>query len=256
MTTQKKTENEATLKQLASSIQEGHRRVMSNVRDSIHQARINGQHLLDARTRVEHGYWKAWVRDNCKFSDRMALKYMNVARHYDALVDLFNTQDEWKLTEFFTLAAEMEAKAKLARDKKQGSGTGTAKKPAASDAFRLDRRERNKKVKELEKIKARGTPPVEKDEKVRGFIEEQCVRLVRAVKRFACSTEAKEVAAGFDTAMLGILLLEALKARIDAKDLFSAPDEADSTDATRPVAPHDRLGQHLNGNGKEKKSVA
>ena len=43
-----------------------------------------------------------------------------VARHYDPLIDLFNSEEEWTLTGLFALAARMEAEVKKGRAGKNG----------------------------------------------------------------------------------------------------------------------------------------
>lgn len=258
MSDKKKSENDAALKQLASNIQEGHRRVMSNTRDSIQQARIIGQQLADARDRVRHGRWQAWVEANCDFSPRMALKYMLVARHFDALIALFNTQDEWTLTEFFSVAGEMKAKAKQARAGKQGIGKVVKMVPA--DAFRLEKAERRKKLKQVEKIKLNGQLEVERSEPFKNFLKDQSERLLKAIRKFTGSKDIKEFAGDLDPVHLGVLLLDSLKSQLKKEDLFDLPakvETTDATDASKPPETASRLGHHdTNGHARGKKAVA
>lgn len=249
MSAQKKTENEATLDQLAMNIQKGHRRCIDSIKGLIAQAKGIGDWLNQAKKLVGHGRWTAWVEDNCHVSQRMAQKYRLVARHYDALVALLGTKDEWTLTEFFRLAAKMHAEAKEARTGKSGTGGGAKKATAAP--FRLEKGERSKKLKQVENRKQHGPLPVEKEDLVREFLKEQRERLLGAIKRFACSRPVKEVAGDLDPAHLGILLVESLKAHLDAKELFSRPADADATDATKPAGPTNRIGHLLNGKAKK-----
>lgn len=65
MNAQRKTENEATLKQLASDIQAGHRRCIDSVRGLISQARCIGEWLNEAKKLVEHGATR-----NCSATNR------------------------------------------------------------------------------------------------------------------------------------------------------------------------------------------
>ena len=255
MSAQKKTENEATLDQLAINIQKGHRRCIDGIKGLVSQAKIIGHWLEEAKKLIKHSRWTAWVDDNCHVGDRMAQKYRLVARHYDALVARLDTQDEWTLTMFFTEAGRLEAEAKKAR-----AGTGAARpdagagKKAPADAFRLEKGERTKKLKEVQKRKQHGPLPVEKSDPVRNFLKEQGERLLGAIRRFACSKKAKEVAGDLDPAHLGILLVEGLKARLDARELFSRPAKADATDATdasKTPEPVNRVGHHLNGRAKK-----
>ena len=117
MTAQKKTETEATLDQLAMNIQKGHRRCIDGIKGLIAQAKGIGAWLDEAKKLVGHGRWTAWVEDNCHVSSRMAQKYRLVARHYDALVALLGTKDEWTLTEFFRLVRhDPNFKARARRD--------------------------------------------------------------------------------------------------------------------------------------------
>jgi hypothetical protein len=251
MTAQTKAENEATLNQLVIKIKTEHRRCIEGIKGVIDHARCIGDWLNEARKLVEHGFWIAWVRTNCKFTSRMAQKYRLVARHYDALVARFNTPDEWTLTEFFAEATVLESEAKKARAAEQGTGGGARK--AQADAFHLEKRERLKKVKEIEKRKQKGPLPVEASEPVQNFLKQQRERLLEAIRRFACTKNVKEVAGDLDPAHLGILLVERLKAQLDADGLFSQPAEADATDASKPPEPANRIGHP---NGRKKKAVA
>jgi hypothetical protein len=255
MITQKKGEAEATLNQLAINIQQGHRHCIESLRGLISQAKVIGQWLEEARKLVPHGYWQAWVRDNCRFTPRMAQKYMQVARHYDALVSRFNTDDEWTLAEFFALAAEMEGEAKKARAKDTGitADRTISEKKAPQDAFRLEKRELRKKQKEVEKRKQSGGLAIEKDERVLAFLNEQRERLLRAIKRFACFKEVRGIAGDLDPVKLAILLLETVKAQLDVDGLRAQPKDADATDTSRPAQPHNRIRGHING---RQKSVA
>ena len=182
----------------------------------------------------------------------MAQKYRLVARHYDALVALLGTKDEWTLTEFFRLAAKMQAEAKEARAGEAGTGKSAKKAPA--DPFVRENREVRKMANDVEKLKQHGPLPVEKSDLVRDFLKEQGERLLGAINRFARSKKAKEVAGDLDPAHLGILLVESVKARLDAKELFSRPAKADATDATdasKTSEPVNRVGHHLNGRAKK-----
>ena len=252
MTAQKKTEDESILEQLAANIHKGHRRCIDGIKGLIAQAKGIAAWLDEAKKLVGHGRWTAWVEDNCHVSPRMAQEYRLVARHYDAPIALLGTKDELTLTEFFRLAARMQAEAKQAHavkgEARPDAGPG---KKAPADAFRLEKGERTKKVKEVERRKQHGPLPVERCDPVRNFLEEQGERLLGAIKRFACSKKAKEVVGDLDPAHLGILLVESLKARLDAKEQISRPADADATDATKPAGPTNRIGHLLNGKAKK-----
>ena len=121
---QENAQDETNLKQLGSDIQAGHRQCINDVRELISQARIIGQWPEVAKTRVGHSRWTCWGEDNCHLNHRMAQKGRMVARHYDPLIALFNTEDEWTLTEFFALPAEMEAEAGCEKKGIEPASTG------------------------------------------------------------------------------------------------------------------------------------
>jgi hypothetical protein len=257
--TEKKIEKEARLKKLASDIQAEHRHCIDGVKGLLGRARSIGQWLDEARKDVKQGYWKAWIRDNCTFTDTMALKYQNVAHHYDALISHFKTpeEEERSLSEFFALAAEMEAKAKKARSGKTGTEPtpSETEKKAPADPFHLEAPELWKKQKEVKQRKQNGPLPVEKNEEVVKFLKTQRERLLGAIKRFVCTKEVKEAAGDLDAAHLGILLLESLKALLDTEELFLPPNNADATAASKPPEPTNRVDPHIDGNGQEKKAA-
>jgi Protein of unknown function (DUF3102) len=131
MTAQKKTEDNPILNQLAINIQAGHRRCIDGVKGLIAQAKCNGDWLNEAKKLVPHNRWTGWVEDHCHFKLRMAHKYRHVAKHYDALIARFNTEDEWTLTMFFTEASMLEAKARSEKKGTQPATSETEKKAPA-----------------------------------------------------------------------------------------------------------------------------
>ena len=67
---------------LADKINEAHRRCEEAMTTGLQHALEVGQLLVKAKNQCEHGDWKPWVRENCKFSLRTAQAYMRVERKF------------------------------------------------------------------------------------------------------------------------------------------------------------------------------
>ncbi len=65
---------------LASRINAEHRACDEALREGLRHSVRAGEMLLEAKGRVRHGEWGAWVRDNFEGSARTAQAYMKVAR--------------------------------------------------------------------------------------------------------------------------------------------------------------------------------
>jgi hypothetical protein len=81
---------EAPLAKLAKQINEAHALCEESYRAGLQHAVRTGQLLLQAKARVGHGDWLAWLKKNCRLFDRLAQKYMRVARELPKL-DAANT---------------------------------------------------------------------------------------------------------------------------------------------------------------------
>ena len=73
------------LGELAARINEAHAGCLSSVRQGLLFAREAGLGLLEAKRRVGHGKWLAWLRDNTTFSSQTASVYLRVAGRWDEL---------------------------------------------------------------------------------------------------------------------------------------------------------------------------
>jgi len=61
-------------------IHEEHAKVESALRASVQHAINCGELLIEAKKSSSHGKWADWLRDNIKFSERLAQAYMRLAR--------------------------------------------------------------------------------------------------------------------------------------------------------------------------------
>jgi hypothetical protein len=73
------------LQDLARSINESHQQCEHSLKTGMEHALKAGRLLLEAKEKVEHGQWLAWLEANCEVSDRLAQKYMRVARELPKL---------------------------------------------------------------------------------------------------------------------------------------------------------------------------
>src|SRR5262249_1706254 len=55
------------------------------LKKGLHHAMEAGRLLLEAKTKVEHGQWLPWLSAHCEFSERLAQKYMRIAKELPKL---------------------------------------------------------------------------------------------------------------------------------------------------------------------------
>jgi hypothetical protein len=82
------TKSEVALAQLAATINEAHLDVQRHFTAVVRRAIDAGIALHDAKELVPHGAWSDWTKANCKFSERTAQLYMEMAKHLRAMPDL------------------------------------------------------------------------------------------------------------------------------------------------------------------------
>jgi hypothetical protein len=70
---------------LASQINQAHALAMRSVDEALTQARICGDLLVVAKSKVPHGQWLPWLRDNCAVDVRQAQRYMRLSQHWTEL---------------------------------------------------------------------------------------------------------------------------------------------------------------------------
>jgi hypothetical protein len=73
------------LEALASRINAEHRACEEALKTGLRHALAAGELLLEAKGRIKHGDWGAWIRDNFEGSERTAQAYMKVARELPGL---------------------------------------------------------------------------------------------------------------------------------------------------------------------------
>lgn len=82
-----------TLPELATAIDAAHAKVEAAARSGLAHAREAGERLIEAKRRIGHGGWLAWLAANCKVSERTAQRYMQVAEHWHELGKSDNVTD-------------------------------------------------------------------------------------------------------------------------------------------------------------------
>jgi hypothetical protein len=70
---------------LAAAINMAHRQAGQALRASLEHALRVGELLIQAKAKVGYGQWLDWLRENCEVSERLAQKYMQVARDQERL---------------------------------------------------------------------------------------------------------------------------------------------------------------------------
>jgi site-specific DNA-methyltransferase (adenine-specific) len=70
---------------LAAAINTAHRQAEEALRAGLAHALRVGELLLKAKAKVGHGQWLAWLQRHCEVSERLAQKYMQVARQQERL---------------------------------------------------------------------------------------------------------------------------------------------------------------------------
>jgi hypothetical protein len=64
---------------LAERINDEHLAAFGKAREALEHARRAGELLIEAKGKLAHGEWAAWLSENIKFSSRTATRYMQVA---------------------------------------------------------------------------------------------------------------------------------------------------------------------------------
>src|SRR5262245_5828916 len=52
-----------------------------------------GELLIQAKSKVDHGIWKAWLNANCELSERTAQRYMKLARERSKLWEIMKDKN-------------------------------------------------------------------------------------------------------------------------------------------------------------------
>jgi hypothetical protein len=70
---------------LAVRIRAAHRKCEAALQAGLKHALECGRLLLEAKEQIAHGEWINWVRDRCEMPERLAQRYMRVAREFPRL---------------------------------------------------------------------------------------------------------------------------------------------------------------------------
>jgi hypothetical protein len=74
-----------TLTDLAERIKAARQQAEESFRAGMTHAVEVGRLLIEAKDQLEHGEWLPWLKDHCDLTERLAQKYMRVAREVDRL---------------------------------------------------------------------------------------------------------------------------------------------------------------------------
>jgi hypothetical protein len=67
------------LDELGEQIRTHHSHATRAAGEAVESARLAGECLIEAKSRVEHGRWLPWVKEHCQMSPRTAQAYMRIA---------------------------------------------------------------------------------------------------------------------------------------------------------------------------------
>jgi hypothetical protein len=85
MVTYNDDEHFVNLDALAVRIRSEHKAAAISMVRSIQHAMAAGDLLIQAKKQLKHGHWLPWLEEHCKFSDRTAQRYIQLARHRSLL---------------------------------------------------------------------------------------------------------------------------------------------------------------------------
>jgi hypothetical protein len=77
------------LSDIAIQINTEHQACLASMRAGLEHALNAGALLTEAKSKVDHGSWLAWISKNCEFSERTAQAYMRIAARWP---EIENTQ--------------------------------------------------------------------------------------------------------------------------------------------------------------------
>lgn len=83
----------ATLQNLAEHIQAEHDFAQACANQAVQHAIACGLALQEAREQVPHGGWLPWLKENVRFSERMARNYLNLAANRQRVADLNSVRE-------------------------------------------------------------------------------------------------------------------------------------------------------------------
>jgi hypothetical protein len=101
---QRDEKRKAELSQLATKAKEAHSIVVNAPRIVLQHAITAGAALNEAKSKVGHGKWLAWLKDNCPdISDRTAERYMKLADGKAQLEKKLQDQDKFDIVSNLTI---------------------------------------------------------------------------------------------------------------------------------------------------------
>ena len=84
---------QSRLREYAEQANENHRAVMEADASALQHARAAGEALLQAKRIGGHGKWLTWLEENFDASPKTATEYMRLAREWDKLEPLLQSDD-------------------------------------------------------------------------------------------------------------------------------------------------------------------
>jgi len=88
---------------LPAKINAEHEAAFGSAREALEHARRAGELLLEAKAALKHGEWLPWIESNCKFGERTARNYMQLATGWERLQEKSATVADLGLREALQL---------------------------------------------------------------------------------------------------------------------------------------------------------
>jgi hypothetical protein len=98
MTNVDKREDGRSLQDLAGEINRAHAHFRKVFKATFRTAIQVGELLIEAKGKVKHGEWLAWVEKNCEFSERTARTYMQLARNREQAEEMLKSAESADLS--------------------------------------------------------------------------------------------------------------------------------------------------------------
>ena len=144
------------LSQLATKAKQAHAIVVNSTRIVLQHAMTAGEALNEAKSKVGHGKWLAWLEENCPdISNRTAERYMKLAGGKAKLEkklqdkDKFDTMSNLTINEALRLIDEPDGEQSASAEAQQTEGHGDAS--SGSSGHKQTKKHREPNPKQLKK---------------------------------------------------------------------------------------------------------
>ncbi len=206
------------LNKLAEQIQEALAGCRKSYVSATEYALAAGEHLLEAKDKVQHGDWEGWLEKHCQVSKREAQRYMKLVKKRDQL----DAEDpKWMENYSFTGALQSLGNASNGDEDEDGEVANTAPEDALKEHEK--RRQKLEAFSNPEGVPEEYVPvKVQVDDGLDAFVQ-AVVEVAKTHGRKLCNKALKT--AGHDATFVGMVLASRLKDILDPKEHFAPETE-------------------------------